>query len=192
MPSLFFFVFLKLPESHNQNYNFQRDTRTHVYAHTHTHTVPGLSYIGSNHNLSNTRRRSFEHLRRVREKDEIGLDTDIEKGVKLDNRQTHRLSDGHCQRDGQREKQKNADLRLINGWHEGVQRDDNEPVWNTTGHRRKTQTKHTTHNTTILLLVREAAQLCRKYNLVNIENAIFYRNYLFIFGKKSYIAIQYV
>ena len=35
----------------------------------------------------------------------------------------------HSETDTVRERQakKNADLRLINGWHEGVQRDDNEP-----------------------------------------------------------------
>lgn len=39
---------------------------------THSYT-PGFSYIGSNHNLSNSRRRPFEHLRRVRKKEEPGL-----------------------------------------------------------------------------------------------------------------------
>ena len=45
---------------------------------------------------------------------------DIEKGIKQDNRWTQRLTE--------KGRKKNADLRLINGGHEGVQRDDNKPI----------------------------------------------------------------
>lgn len=54
--------------------------------------------------------------------------SDIEKGIKQDNRQIHGRTQSERERERQREKQRSADLRLINGRHEGVQRDDNEPV----------------------------------------------------------------
>lgn len=70
--------------------------------------IPGLRYIGSNHNLSHSRRRSLEHLRGVRDKNEPRLQLLEEK------------KNGH---------QREADLRLINCRHERVQGDDDESIW---------------------------------------------------------------
>lgn len=42
--------------------------------------IPGLSYIGSDHNLSNSRRRSLEHLRSERQK--LSSTSDIGKREK--------------------------------------------------------------------------------------------------------------
>lgn len=72
--------------------------------------IPGLGYIGSNHNLSNSRRRSLEYLRGVTDRNEPRLQL-LEKKKKK----------GH---------QREADLRLINCRHEGVQGDDDESIWN--------------------------------------------------------------
>lgn len=55
-------------------------------------TIPGLSYIGSNHNLSNTRRRPFKHLREVWDKNEIRL-LILKREYK--HRQTESESDAH-------------------------------------------------------------------------------------------------
>lgn len=89
--SLFFFLLLKnnsqkyfLKANKNKRWTSQINTHTDKYIHIY---IPGFSYISSNNNLSNSRRRSFEHLRRVREEDEILISADTGRP---DQRQTKR------------------------------------------------------------------------------------------------------
>lgn len=81
-----------------------------------TAAIPGLSYVSSNHNLSNSRGRSLEHLRGVRTKTKPPLQL-LEK-----------KTDSHIRGKCKEEEARRADLRLINCWHEGVQGDDDKSV----------------------------------------------------------------
>lgn len=87
--------------------------------------IPGLSYVGGNHNLSNSRGRPLEHLR--------GARTETKPPLQLLEKET---DNGHVREKCNEEGARRADLRLINCWHEGVQGDDDKSVWKTAGQKR--------------------------------------------------------
>lgn len=86
--------------------------------------IPGLSYIGSNHNLSHSRRRSLEHLRGVRDKNEARLQLLEEKKMVTREKLTcvwltvgmRECKGMMTNRSGKTEEQKQPDSKCF-GWH---------------------------------------------------------------------------